>query len=513
MIKSAANRGLPALIVVTLAGAAGTGCLHDPIRQAESDRRESFEMLTRAQRMKDQGDYLLARDLLLRAAETSERPVIYYEIANTHYLLDNPEQAEPYYERAVELAPDYELAQAELDLVRLEVRRRQLEAEQAALEAAARERDRADAAAAEEAASARESLPLTAEPAVEDEAPTAQEALEPAIEVADAAPPAEPTPTATATPAPTPTASPEPVERSVTDVFTEEDSAEAEEPESISEVPEEETLDPESDEIAEQILPAEEAEPAPPAPASPADAPARAAGGAFGGFARAFGAATASEQPRTEIDLDEIDLEAARRSVFPELTDEAGLPSEELAGRARTSQATGRFDEAVRRWERYLAREPDEMTARLAMAESLYRSGRSRRAEEAYQEAVRREPGNPEVHFAQGNFRVQTRNFSGAERSFRQALELAPDHLRARNNLGAALLEAGRPAEAVAEFRAVLEADENFLSGWLNLALALDDLGRPAGEVLPALETYARLSGQLDPEADRWLRSLRRSAD
>ncbi len=468
-MRAAAPGGLLAAALAIALAAGTAGCLHDPLRQAEMERREAFDMLTRAQRMKQQGDYLLARDLLLRAAELSERPIIYYEIANTHYLLGNPEQARPYYERALELAPDYALAQAELDLVTLELRRMELEEETATVQ--------------------------TPEPP----ASVAEPAPPPAEEPAEAAPrPATPDETvevAEVEPE-TPADPPEPEEVAVAD---------EEEPPVEPEVPEDELPAPQ-DELAE--IPVEELEPDDP-DAAPV-APPRPTGGPFAGIGRAFGAVGDPVAAPRAVDLDEIDMEETRAAIFPELVEEADLPSEELAARARASQEAGRYDEAVRAWGRYLAREPDDLEARLALGESLHRSGRTRRAAEEYRAAVRRAPDNPMVHFEQGNFFVQTREFGAAERAFRQALELDPDHLRARNNLGAAMLEAGRPAGAAAEFRAVLDEDPEFLPAWLNLALALDDMGRPAEEVREPLETYARLSGRLDPETDRWLRSLRR---
>src|SRR5690606_7620704 len=98
----------------------------DTKTQLDRERSASFDMLTRAQRLKAQGDYLLARDLLLEAAEVSSRPVVFYEIGNCYYQLGNLEQAEMYYERALEMSPGYALAQAELDLVRQSMKNAEL---------------------------------------------------------------------------------------------------------------------------------------------------------------------------------------------------------------------------------------------------------------------------------------------------------------------------------------------------------------------------------------------------
>ena len=114
-------RRLPLLAALLPVALAATGCLHDSESGLQRDRREAFDLLEQGRKLKAQGDIVLARDTFLRAAELSERPVIYYEIGNTQYRLSNPEQAAVYYEKALALAPDFTLARAELDLVRSQI--------------------------------------------------------------------------------------------------------------------------------------------------------------------------------------------------------------------------------------------------------------------------------------------------------------------------------------------------------------------------------------------------------
>lgn len=106
-----------------------SGCLHDPVAERQEARREAFDLLTQGQQLKEQGDFILARDVFLEALQVSERPVLYYEIGNCHYQLGNYEQALDYYDRALALAPDYTLAQSERDLVAQKLEMQQPETE------------------------------------------------------------------------------------------------------------------------------------------------------------------------------------------------------------------------------------------------------------------------------------------------------------------------------------------------------------------------------------------------
>lgn len=116
-MKTTSSNALRLIASTVLAGVMAAGCAHDPVARQQEDRREAFELLTKGQDLKKQGDYILALDSFKAAAQVSERPVIYYELGHTHYLLGNYQEAEIYYRRALELSPDYALAQADLDLV------------------------------------------------------------------------------------------------------------------------------------------------------------------------------------------------------------------------------------------------------------------------------------------------------------------------------------------------------------------------------------------------------------
>ncbi len=108
---------LAAAIVLGTAGCAGT----PQERLVAEQRQQALDHLVRGRELKSQGDLVLARDEFLRATRLSPRPAAYYEVANTHYQLGNYGQALHFYDRALELAPDYALARTERDLARLQL--------------------------------------------------------------------------------------------------------------------------------------------------------------------------------------------------------------------------------------------------------------------------------------------------------------------------------------------------------------------------------------------------------
>ncbi len=117
------KRAYPALLIAASLATAPllNGCLHDPVAERLGAQEASFDLLTRAQKLKAQGDFILAIDLLHEAARLSPRPVVYYEIASSNAALGKEQEASLYYERALEMAPDYALARAEYDLLKSEI--------------------------------------------------------------------------------------------------------------------------------------------------------------------------------------------------------------------------------------------------------------------------------------------------------------------------------------------------------------------------------------------------------
>jgi len=473
-MRSSLSFTLSTALILALSGLS-TGCLHDPVAERQEQRTESFNLLTRGQQLKEQGDYLLARDVFLEAVEVSPRPVLYYEIGDCYYHLERYEESADYLRRSLEMQPGYKLAKAELELV---------EAKLDSLPPAP-----ANQATGQEIAEREETPSPMPEKAADPEVGSPAPATDQTKEI-----PADRKSDQTAI---QPAKLPEAMTWQEEQALDSEPEDRAPQGEQAEEEPEAEPTPRETAESGQQADLPEAGQQESTAPAGP-----------FGGIARAFenlGSAggTGGEAAK---DLDPVQV---RRVVFPELDQSDPLSTEMLKQGARESAELGRFDEAVRRWERVLNREPNNLEARLGLAEALYRSGRTRRAQEEYQKAASRNPDSAEAHFQLGNFYVQVKDYRDAAASFNEALELDPGFVRARNNLGALHLDLGNAELAMENLEQVIEAAPSFAPAWLNLALARDDAGRPAAEVLDSLETYQRLTTATDPETEKWLRELR----
>lgn len=92
------------------------GCFLDPQIARERTRREALDHFAAGRDLEDRGEYKLALDEFLRAIEISPRAAFYYHAGQCHGRLGAWEQAIQYYDEALRLAPDYELARAERDL-------------------------------------------------------------------------------------------------------------------------------------------------------------------------------------------------------------------------------------------------------------------------------------------------------------------------------------------------------------------------------------------------------------
>jgi tetratricopeptide (TPR) repeat protein len=531
-LRSSAAR----LLLILAASGALASCLRDPQARIDRERTETFDLLTKGQQLKAQGDLVLARDTFLKAAEKSpDRPILFYEIGNCHYQLGNPEQAEAYYEKALALAPDYSLAKAELDLVRQQLKNAPPATEKAVAAvpppASPIETPIATAPAAtftpvptpeptpesKQIAQATAPRPTPTPEPTKTPKPKAPEPTkapaQPAPAVAEPTPSPEPTaitPAVEETPVPTiaPEATPEPSEPVATpeptpspeetpdlkvkDVFEEEKKPAVASTEAAKSTKTEAKKDTtkKSDSIEE-----------------PKDGP---VSGPFGGVQRAFSGLSPDKPTEPGATPAPVQPGDARKVIFPELTTDRMPTAAEDRAAALRAEELGYSDEAVRAWRRYLMREPDDISARLSLGTALQRSGRSLRAEEEFDVAQKLAPENPNVYFERGNFHVRAKELVKAQACFTKAIELDPKNLRAKNNLGAVQQQLGNHSAALEIIREVLDEDPAFASAWLNLALAQDDAGLPPADIITSIENYMRLSKAPDPKTERWLTGLKK---
>jgi len=203
--------------------------------------------------------------------------------------------------------------------------------------------------------------------------------------------------------------------------------------------------------------------------------------------------------------------EDARGIIFPELEMSGEADREAERARATDASASARWNDAVRSWNRVVSLEPDDANARLQLARSLMKTGRTRRALEEFAAASRIQPENAEIFLQWGNALAEADELYDSEVRFRDCLEHDPTNVKAHNNIGALYLERNLPDEAEVWFRTATELDPAFAPAHLNLALAMEKAGRPSADIAPHLEDYLRLGGARQLEAESWLLRIRRN--
>jgi tetratricopeptide (TPR) repeat protein len=145
--------------------------------------------------------------------------------------------------------------------------------------------------------------------------------------------------------------------------------------------------------------------------------------------------------------------------------------------------------------EKILADTPRD-TSLLACLGAAYRRADPARSLEFYRRAAEVEPRNVELATGYAAALVQARRFDEAVIITRRVLAIAPDKYEARANLATALYELKRYPEALVEFRLLAEAKPSLAATYFFIATAHDYLGEyPAA--LTAYETFlARADAQ-----------------
>lgn len=140
----------------------------------------------------------------------------------------------------------------------------------------------------------------------------------------------------------------------------------------------------------------------------------------------------------------------------------------------------GRFDDAVQRYQRALAIEPDYMPAQNNLGLTLRAQGKVTDAIAVYEQALRRNDDVADLHYNLATALLDAGRAGEAAVHLRRAGREGGDAADVHNNLGTALAERGQFSEALAEFERALLLDP---------ASALTE--RNVGNALAALERHA----------------------
>ncbi|MGA7683453.1 MAG: tetratricopeptide repeat protein [Terriglobales bacterium] len=111
--------------------------------------------------------------------------------------------------------------------------------------------------------------------------------------------------------------------------------------------------------------------------------------------------------------------------------------------------STGRYEEAVREFQRSLELDHNSDQTLRSLANAYQKLGNASAAEEAYRKAVSLRPNYWGVYSAFGTFYFDQARFDDAVSMFKRAIELAPQNPQDYSNLGATYLQIGRYSETV----------------------------------------------------------------
>lgn len=157
-----------------------------------------------------------------------------------------------------------------------------------------------------------------------------------------------------------------------------------------------------------------------------------------------------------------------------------------------------RDEEAIRRFDRALAADPEGRAARELRANALMRTGRPAEALQDLAALVEARPGSVDLRLKKAAAAMTLERFDEAREDLEAVLRVDPESSEARYRLGVTLERLGRPGEAIEHF---LEAGRINTSPE-RAARAYAEAARllaGAGRIEPALETFRR-ARDLDPE-------------
>jgi len=130
-----------------------------------------------------------------------------------------------------------------------------------------------------------------------------------------------------------------------------------------------------------------------------------------------------------------------------------------------------------------LPRHTDRFTALMARGNTLASQARYEDAIRCYDKILAKAPGHLDAINNRGNCLSLLGRFEQAIRSYNTILAARPNDLRARSNRAIALKQLGRAGEALAEFDRILEIDPNSAETLYHRGTLFSDLSRPADAV------------------------------
>jgi len=137
----------------------------------------------------------------------------------------------------------------------------------------------------------------------------------------------------------------------------------------------------------------------------------------------------------------------------------------------------GRLNDAAAQYLELSKRAPTLYAARIGLAVTNERMGRTGEAIDVLKAAAHQFPREPEAYYRLGNLFAGLQRWSDAQPCYAVACSLQPANASAQHNLGVSLLELGRPQEAVQAFERATAAKPDFANAFCSLGLAYQAIG------------------------------------
>ena len=177
----------------------------------------------------------------------------------------------------------------------------------------------------------------------------------------------------------------------------------------------------------------------------------------------------------------------AARALFTRVLQSQPNNVEARLGIAEAEIAEGRPQTALGQYVQTLKLAPESSRAILSLAMLYDESGDFSRAGTYYELALKSHSSDPQVQLAAATWYASRGSFPAAEKRAQIALSLSPELDRAKILLGGIYLQTARYADAIAELRDVVTKNRDNASAWYSLASAY----RKSGDSAKAIASFA----------------------
>jgi tetratricopeptide (TPR) repeat protein len=171
---------------------------------------------------------------------------------------------------------------------------------------------------------------------------------------------------------------------------------------------------------------------------------------------------------------------AAARSLFASVLARQPNNVEARLGMAEADIAEGRPKDALSRYAQTLKLAPESTRALLSLAMLADETGDRASAAAYYELALKSHSSDPRVQLAVAGWNASQGDFVSAEKHAQIALSLKPNLVRSRILLGDIYLQTGRYPDAITTLRDVVTTNRDDERAWYSLGLAYRRSGDPA---------------------------------